>query len=82
MSTAMETSAAEQLKERLSDPHVTANLNRLLDQLETITFAVESIDGFVRRGEVIADSLAEGVAELKQAEEATPPRCWRRHLRC
>lgn len=67
-STAADSIATKGLQQRLNDPKVAEGLNRLLDQLETITFAVDSIDGFLRRGEVIADSLADGVSELKKSE--------------
>lgn len=65
MTTTAESSASERLQQRLNDPEVAAGLSRLLDQLETISFAVESMDGFLRRGEVIADSLSESVGEIK-----------------
>ncbi len=68
MSTASAPSAADRLQERLNDPKVAEGLSRLLDQIDTVSFAVESVDGFMRRGEVIADSLASGVAELKQGD--------------
>lgn len=58
-------SPAEQLQQRLNDPNVAAGLNRLLDQLDTVTFAVESMEGFISRGEVIAESVAASVGDLK-----------------
>ena len=58
-------SAAEQLHDRLNDPKVADGLNRLLDQLDLISFAVESVDGFIRRGEVITESVASAVGEMK-----------------
>lgn len=70
MSTTTEPTPVEHLLERLNDPKVAEGLGRLLNQLETVSFAVESADGFLRRGEVIADSLADSVAELKLAENA------------
>ncbi len=57
---------APSLQQRLQDPEVAESLNRLLDRLDTVNFAIESMEGFISRGEVIADSLASGVAELKQ----------------
>ncbi len=65
MSAPAETSAAEQLQNRLNDPKIADGLNRLLDQVDSISFAVELIDGFVRRGDVITESIAETVGELK-----------------
>ena len=69
MSTAaIDSSAAEQLQKRLSDPKVAESLNRLLDRLDTVAFAVESLDGFISRGEVIADSITATVGDLKKAD--------------
>jgi uncharacterized protein YjgD (DUF1641 family) len=69
-STTAGSSATGRLQERLNDPKVAQGLNRLLDQLDTVSFAVESVDGFIRRGEVITDTLSEGVAELKGTESS------------
>ncbi len=65
MSTDGVVSAADQLQERLTDPRTMAGLNRLLDHLDTINFAVDSMEGFIGRGEVIADSVASSVGDLK-----------------
>jgi hypothetical protein len=65
MSTNGIASPAHQLQERLNDPQVADGLNRLLDRMEIINFAVESMEGFVGRGEVIADSIAASVGDLK-----------------
>ena len=55
-----------QLVERLSEPETVETLNRLLDHLPAFTFMIESLDGFLNRGEVVLDSVAEGVAELRR----------------
>ena len=60
-------SSAEQLLDRLNDPEVADGLNRLLDRLDIVSFTVESMDGFLKRGEVIADSVASTVGEFKEA---------------
>ena len=65
MSTNGVASAAEQLQERLKDPQTVESLNRLLDHLDTVSFAVESFEGFLSRGDVIMDSVAAGVDEMK-----------------
>lgn len=57
--------SAVPLQERLQDPMVAQSLHRLLDKLDSVAFFVESVDGFVRRGDVIADSLASTVAEMR-----------------
>ncbi len=59
------TTPSEQLQERLNDPKVADGLNRLLDRMEMINFAVESMEGFIGRGEVIADSIATSVGDFK-----------------
>lgn len=53
------------LEQRLADPQVNAALHRLLDRLGTVSFAVEAAEGFIARGDTIADSLAEAVGEFK-----------------
>ena len=60
--------ASEQLQERLSDPKVAEGLNRLLDRVDSIAFAVEAFEGFVARGDVIASSVASAVSEFKSAQ--------------
>jgi uncharacterized protein YjgD (DUF1641 family) len=65
---ATDSSAAEKLQERLNDPKVADSLNRLLDRLDTVAFAVESLDGLISRGEVIADSISTTVGDLKKAD--------------
>ncbi|MAT70225.1 MAG: hypothetical protein CMJ58_11965 [Planctomycetaceae bacterium] len=65
--TTAEASSSEQLLSRLNDPAVAAGLNRLLDKLDLASFALDSMDGFLRRGEVIADSVGESLNELKQS---------------
>ena len=58
MSTNGVASSAEQLHDRLNDPKTADALNRLLDRLDVVAFAAESMEGFISRGEVIADSVA------------------------
>ena len=64
------TSPQAALQNRLNDPDVIAGLNRLLDHLDIITMAVESMDEFIGRGDTIADNVADMVSDLKQAENA------------
>ncbi len=65
---ASDSSAAQRLQERLNDPKVADSLNRLLDRLDTVAFAVESLEGLISRGEVIADSITSTVGDLKKAD--------------
>jgi len=60
-----EPSAADQLQERLNDPQTVEMLDQLLDQLPLITFYLEAFEGFIARGDTIADSLSDAVGELK-----------------
>ena len=55
----------DHLQDRLNDPKTVDALNRLLDRLDTVSFAVESLEGFISRGEVIADSVAASVGDMK-----------------
>lgn len=62
---------AEALGERLSDPRVAASLTILLDHADLLAVLVTGLDALVSRGDTIADSLADGVAELRTAGEQT-----------
>ncbi|MCG8459778.1 MAG: DUF1641 domain-containing protein [Holophagales bacterium] len=58
-------SPQERLQARLNDPQTVESLNRLLDRLDVIAFSVDALEGFVRRAEVVVESLASGLAELR-----------------
>lgn len=66
------TATAARLHERLNDPATVENLNRLLDHLDLIAFTVESTAGFLRRGDEIAESVADGVREMRGWEGLSP----------
>jgi hypothetical protein len=53
--------------ERLNDPAVAASLVTLLDNAELLSTLVLGLSGLIERGDVIMDSVAESVAELKAA---------------
>ena len=57
--------AQSRLQERLADPKTAAALNDVLDRLDVFAFLLDSIDGFLSRGEVMADVLG---AEDKAAD--------------
>jgi len=59
------------LVERLREPRVAASLNVLLDNIELLAVIVAGLDGLARRGEVIGDTLAEVLGELRAAGNAT-----------
>ena len=56
----------EELLARLDDPKAVEGLNRLLNRLDLIVLAADSVDEFLRRSEDIADSVSGSLAELKQ----------------
>lgn len=69
MGTAMQSepsAAQEQLLARLSDEKTIDGLNRLLDRLDVIAFAADALSGFLSRADVVAESVASSVADLKK----------------
>lgn len=54
------------LIEQLGNPRTIETLKLLLSKLDLVTFAVQSVDGFLRRGDEVADSVASSVAELRK----------------
>ncbi|MFI5040271.1 MAG: DUF1641 domain-containing protein [Acidimicrobiales bacterium] len=61
----------DRLIDRLSEPQVVASLNLLLDNVELIAVMVSGMDGLARKGEVIGDTLAEVLYEVRAAGRAT-----------
>lgn len=60
------TTAQEQLLARLSEEKTVEALNRLLDRLDVIAFVAEALDGFLGRANVVADSVASSMADLRK----------------
>jgi hypothetical protein len=58
----------EQLQARLSDPKILDALNRLLDRAELLAFSADALDGFMRRGDEITNSIGEMVADVRAGE--------------
>lgn len=58
-------SPADQLRDRLDDPAVAASLNNLLDHADLLAILLTGLDGFVRRGDAISETLASAVGELR-----------------
>lgn len=58
--------AQEQLLARLAEPKTIDSLNRLLDRLDVIAFLADALDGFFARADVVTESVAESVADLKR----------------
>ncbi|TPW16131.1 MAG: hypothetical protein FD127_323 [Acidimicrobiaceae bacterium] len=61
----------DRLVDRLSEPQTAAALHTLLDNIELIAVIVGGIDGLARKGEVIGDTLAEVLHEVRAAGKAT-----------
>ena len=62
---AVAVSPADQIRDRLDDPTVAASLNALLDHADLLAVLVTGLDGFVRRGDLITDSLTSAVNDFK-----------------
>lgn len=60
-------SPADQLRDRLDDPEVAASLNSLLDHADLLAILLTGLDGLVRRGDQISESVASAVDELRGA---------------
>jgi hypothetical protein len=61
------TTPQERLQARLADPATIDSLNRLLDRVDLMAFVLEAVDGFLRRGDTVVDSISDGVREVRQA---------------
>lgn len=61
----LHTSPADRLRERLDDPAVAEALNSLLDHADLLAILVAGLDGFVRRGDEISETLSSAVGELR-----------------
>jgi hypothetical protein len=57
-------SPQESLLLRLEDPKTLDALNRLLDRLDVIAWSAEALEGFLGRGNEVAESMAEGAGQL------------------
>lgn len=61
----------ERLQQRLSDPQTAEILLQILDKLDVIALTVNSLDGFLRRGDEIMDNVSAGVHDLRAAVPAS-----------
>jgi hypothetical protein len=61
---------ADTVRDRLDDPQVAAALNTLLDHADVLAVLVSGLDGFVRRGDTITNTVSTAVAEFRGASAA------------
>jgi uncharacterized protein YjgD (DUF1641 family) len=61
----------DELLDRLSQPANLRALNSLVDQLPLLAVLVEGIDGLARKGDVITDTIAEVLEQLRAAGRAS-----------
>ncbi|HEY0163671.1 MAG TPA: DUF1641 domain-containing protein [Edaphobacter sp.] len=57
---------ASGLLERLAEPNTIAGITALLDRLDLLVFTVKAADEFLRRGDEIADNVADSMDDLKK----------------
>jgi hypothetical protein len=64
------TTPADALRARLDDPEVAAALLTLLDNAELLALVVQSLDGLLRRADVISDNVETGLADVRALAES------------
>lgn len=64
-------SEIDRLVDRLGEPQTAASLHVLLDNIELLAVILSGLDGLARKGEVIGDTIAEVLAEVRAATDAT-----------
>lgn len=55
---------------RLEDPQTAASMAQILDHLDLIATLIDGLDGFIRRADVISESVTAGVADIRQLATA------------
>jgi hypothetical protein len=66
------TDRVDTLRSRLDDPEVSEALGTILDHADLLALIVSGLDGFLSRGDVITDSLGEGIGELRAGGGTLP----------
>jgi hypothetical protein len=61
----------DRLVDRLGEPQTAAAMHTLLDNVELLSVIVAGLDGLARKGEVVGDTLAEVLHEIRAAGKAT-----------
>jgi hypothetical protein len=67
----VEASPGDDLIQRLDDPQVASSLAVILDHADLLATIIMGIDGMLRRADVIGDSLAAGVAEIRELSSSS-----------
>ena len=70
---AIAVSPGDRLRDRLDDPKVAEALNTLLDHADLLAVLATGLDGIVRRGDTISNTLSSAVGEFKGASLAGAP---------
>jgi uncharacterized protein DUF1641 len=64
-------SPGDEIIARLDDPAVASSISLILDHADLLATLIVGLDGLVRRAEVIGDSVASGVAEVRDLAAST-----------
>lgn len=67
----VEQSPGDDLLARLDDPQIASSLSLILDHADLLATIIAGLDGLLRRAEVIGDSVASGVAEVRGIAAST-----------
>jgi hypothetical protein len=67
----IEDSPGDDLIQRLDDPQIASSLAVILDHADLLATIIMGVDGVLRRADVIGDSLASGVAEMRNLAAAS-----------
>ena len=62
----LDESPGDALLARLDDPKVASSISLILDHADLLATIIAGLDGMLRRADVIGDSLASGVAEVRE----------------
>lgn len=68
---ARQSEEVDRLVARLAEPRTAAALHTLLDNVELAAIIMSGLDGLARKGEVVGDTLAEVLHEVRAAGRAT-----------
>ncbi|CQD22994.1 hypothetical protein BN1232_05820 [Mycobacterium lentiflavum] len=69
-------SPGDELIQRLDDPQIASSLALILDHADLLATIITGLDGLLRRADVIGDSLAAGVAEVRDLAASNGARPW------